>query len=60
MNLCRFVDLQAEETLRKANRKFVKRFKRMEKELAKQGKNITEVSLATLDEIWDDVKRHES
>lgn len=60
VNLCRFVELQAEETLRKSNRKFVQRFKRMEKELEKQGRKITEQSLAELDEIWEEVKRHES
>lgn len=59
VNLCRFMDLQAEETLRKSNRKFIKRFKQMEIELQKQGKNIKEQSLATLDKIWEDVKKDE-
>lgn len=60
VNLCRFVGLQAEETLRKSNRKFTARFKRMEAELEEQGKNITEQTLAELDEIWEDVKKDES
>lgn len=60
VNLCRFVELQAEETLRKSNRKFIQRFKRMEKILEKQGKDISEQSLTTLDEIWEEVKKDES
>ncbi len=60
VNLCRFANLQAEETLRKSNRKFITRFKRMEAELEKQGKTFTEQTLAELDEIWEDVKKDES
>ncbi len=59
VNLCRFVDLQAEETLRKANRKFVSRFKRMETKLNTQGKNISDQSLEELDKIWNEVKNDE-
>ncbi len=59
VNLCRFVDLQAEETLRKSNRKFIARFKRMEAQLEKQGKTFTEQTLAELDEIWEKVKKDE-
>ena len=59
VNLCRFVDLQAEETLRKSNRKFITRFQRMENELDRQGKSIAEQSLAKLDEIWEEVKKDE-
>lgn len=60
VNLCRFVEIQAEESLRQSSRKFIQRFKRMEKELEKQGKKITDQSLAKLDEIWEEVKKHES
>ena len=59
VNLCRFVDLQAEESLRKANRKFVRRFKRMETELNTQGKNISDQSLEELDKLWDEIKKDE-
>lgn len=59
VNLCRFLDLQAEETLRRTNRKFINRFKRMETVLEKQGKNISDQTLAELDEIWEEVKKDE-
>lgn len=59
VNLCRFVELQAEETLRKSNRKFIARFKRMENELEKQGKSLTDQTLVELDEMWEEVKKDE-
>ena len=59
VNLCRFLDLQAEETLRRTNRKFINRFKRMEAVLEKQGKSISDQTLAELDEIWEEVKKDE-
>lgn len=57
VNLCRFVDLQAEETLRKSNRKFVNRFKKLEGEFEKQGKSLTDQTLAELDAVWERVKK---
>ena len=59
VNLCRFVDLQAEETLRKSNRKFINRFKRLESVFEKQGKSLTDQTLAELDAVWEQVKKDE-
>ena len=59
VNLCRFLDVQAEEALRKANRKFVGRFKAMEKELERRGDSFKDYDLAALDEIWDKAKESE-
>ena len=59
VNLCRFLDLQAEETLRRTNRKFANRFKRMEEVLEKQGKSLSDQTLAELDVIWEEVKKDE-
>lgn len=59
VNLCRFLDLQAEETLRRTNRKFVNRFKRMEEVLEKQGRSLSDQTLAELDVIWEEVKKDE-
>ncbi len=59
VNLCRFLDLQAEETLRRTNRKFINRFKRMEDVLENHGKSISDQTLAELDEIWEEVKKDE-
>lgn len=59
VNLCRFLDLQAEESLRRTNRKFTTRFKRMEKVLEQQGKSLSDQTLADLDLIWEEVKKDE-
>ena len=59
VNLCRFLDVRAEEALRKANRKFVRRFKAMEKELECRGDSLEDYDLAGLDEIWDKAKKEE-
>ncbi len=59
VNLCRFLDLQAEETLRRTNRKFINRFKRMEDVLENQGKSISDQTLTELDAIWEEVKKDE-
>ena len=59
VNLCRFLDFQAEESLRRTNRKFINRFKKMEDELEKQGKSVSDQTLAELDAIWDEVKKDE-
>ena len=60
VNLCRFLDVRAEEALRKANRKFVRRFKAMENELERRGDSFKDYDLAGLDEIWDKVKKGEA
>ena len=59
VNLCRFLDLGAEEALRKANRKFSGRFKSMEEELERRGDSFKDYDLAGLDEIWDKAKEEE-
>lgn len=59
VNLCRFLDVRAEEALRKANRKFARRFKAMEKELERRGDSFKDYDLAGLDEIWDKAKKKE-
>lgn len=59
VNLCRFMEIQAEETLRNANRKFMTRFKWMEAELERRGTNFEAQDLASLDEIWEAAKKAE-
>ena len=59
VNLCRFMEIQAEETLRQANRKFMARFKWMEAELERRGTNFEAQDLESLDEIWEEAKKTE-
>lgn len=59
VNLCRFLDLQAEEALRQAVRKFTARFQQMEETLEERGKTFKDYDLAGLDLIWEEAKRKE-
>ena len=56
VNLARHLKLDSEDLLRKANSKFINRFKAIEKELVKRGRTIDEAKLDEMDEIWDKIK----
>lgn len=57
VNFSRHLNLSAEESLKKACQKFIKRFKKLEKEFEKMGKDLKEASLKEMDEIWDKIKK---
>ena len=57
VNWARFKDISAEEALRKANRRFAKRFHQVELELRRRGKTPEESTLKEMDSIWNEVKR---
>jgi tetrapyrrole methylase family protein/MazG family protein len=59
VNLARHLKIDPEDALRHANKKFVRRFREIIKELKKQGKEIDGVSLEEMDRIWDAVKKAE-
>ena len=59
VNLARHLKLDSEDLLRKANLKFVNRFKAIEEELAKRGKTVDEAKLDEMDELWDKIKIQE-
>ena len=58
VNLARFLDIPAEDALRKTNKKFTTRFAQVEEELKKRGKNVEDSSLEEMDEIWNAVKHY--
>ena len=59
VNLCRFLNVQPEEALRKSTRKFADRFQRMETTLKRTNKTFKDYGLSTLDQIWEQVKQQE-
>ena len=59
VNLCRFLNVQPEEALRKSTRKFVDRFQRMETKLERTSKTFKDYDLSGLDQIWEQVKQQE-
>jgi len=56
-NLARHLDINAEEVTREASKRFVERFKRMEKEAKKIGKSLSQMELEEMEEIWQKVKK---
>ncbi|WP_298728019.1 nucleoside triphosphate pyrophosphohydrolase [uncultured Ferrovibrio sp.] len=58
-NLARHLKLDPEEALRAANRKFERRFTKMEAILKAQNKQLQDCDLATMDAAWDEAKRQE-
>ncbi len=57
VNLVRKNKLDAETVLAAATEKFIARFHAMERELQRQGRQLGEIDLAAMDEIWEQVKR---
>ena len=57
VNLCRFLDIEAEESLSQCINRFTQRFSYMEKHLQKRGRSFAETSLEELDVIWEKAKK---
>ena len=60
VNMGRHSKMDPEKALRNANRKFVSRFKSMEKLATQQGKTFSELPLKDQDDLWNQVKLQES
>jgi MazG family protein len=59
VNLCRKAGVHASLALDKANAKFARRFGEVEQLAAARGIDVREAGLATLDALWDEVKKAE-
>jgi nucleoside triphosphate diphosphatase len=59
VNLVRHAGAEPESVLRRANRKFTKRFQQVEQLCHQAGTSVTETDLDTLDWYWDQVKMRE-
>lgn len=60
VNLARFVEVDAEKALRRANQKFERRFRFIEASLAAQGRRPEQVTSATLEQLWLAAKQVEN
>lgn len=56
INYARFVDINPEEALERTNKKFIKRFQFLESESRKDGKKLSDMTLAEMDAYWDKAK----
>lgn len=59
VNLARFVRVHPETALTASTRKFEERFRRLEKIVTEQGREVSGMSQAELDAIWERIKRNE-
>lgn len=59
VNLGRFYNISPEEAIHLTNVKFRKRFRFIEKEAKKRGKNLADMTLEEMDELWELGKKSE-
>jgi len=57
INFARFIDINPEDALEKTNHKFIKRFQHMEKRTKELNKQMADMSLNELEELWQEAKR---
>ena len=55
-SLCRKLGVESEVALSRATDKFIDRFDTVEQEVSRQGKDMSELSNDTLNDIWDKIK----
>lgn len=56
VNYARFLQIDAENALERTNKKFISRFTSMEKMALAQGKNLHDMTLTEMDDLWNSVK----
>ena len=59
VNVARHMKIDPEEALRQGNRKFSRRFQRIEALLAEQGRTPEQSNLEEMDKLWDAAKKEE-
>jgi XTP/dITP diphosphohydrolase len=60
INYARFLSIDAETALERTNRKFINRFEKMEEAVGLSGRQMSDLSLAQLDAIWNEVKKQKT
>lgn len=58
INYARFIQVDPESALERTNKKFIQRFQYLEDVVAKQGKNLNDMTLAEMDVHWNASKKH--
>src|SRR3989449_5211344 len=56
VNISRYLKIDSESALKRANRKFKSRFQYMERELAQQGKTLDQTPLEEMEALWQKAK----
>ncbi|MES2701776.1 MAG: nucleoside triphosphate pyrophosphohydrolase [Bacteroidota bacterium] len=60
INYSRFVKVDPERALELTNKKFIRRFQRVEELAGEQGKSLHDMTLWEMDALWNQVKKEES
>ena len=56
VNYARFIDVNPDTALTRANQKFITRFKLMEELVQKDNKSLADMNLTEMDTYWDEAK----
>lgn len=59
VNVARFLEVNPELALREATRKFIRRFDYVEQAAAKLDRNLQEMTLEEMDNLWEEGKKYE-
>lgn len=57
VNAARLYKINPDNALERTNSKFIRRFEYLEQKTLKQGKDLRQMSLAEMDEIWNEAKK---
>lgn len=57
INAARLYGINPDNALERTNQKFLRRFNYLEEHTIKQGRNLKDMTLAEMDEIWDEAKK---
>jgi XTP/dITP diphosphohydrolase len=57
INYARFLNVDAENALELTNKKFIRRFTKMEMMVNADGKNLRDMTLEEMDQVWDTIKQ---
>jgi XTP/dITP diphosphohydrolase len=59
INYARFLGVNPEDALERTNKKFIRRFQYLERETQKDGKKLSEMTLAEMDVYWEQSKKND-
>jgi XTP/dITP diphosphohydrolase len=59
INTARLYNINPENALERTNRKFTERFNYLEQKTIKKGRNLKDMTLAEMDEIWEEAKQQQ-
>lgn len=59
INYARFIKVDPEHALERTNKKFIRRFQRIEELAGAQGKSLHDMTLTEMDELWNQAKHEE-